>query len=323
MISSTSPPEREAATLAGDHEHARVAALGELGDQVAQVRVDVERQRVELLGPVERDRRDAVVDGEIEVLPLGCQRRARAVRAHRRRDDTRHRSPGQCYVCSRRATRGIGGLRQPLLESEDRDARARAARGAAAGQAAPPGRLGRRPQPVVQAHARRLRRRSAAVARRPAAAADADPRGVDGLPVRAPALRRAARDRRRRRDPDPHDLGHDRQGAAARARLAQGLGLDRRDVGLRDLGLRDPARRHRLHRVRLRLVHRLLGPALLDGEDRRPERARRRPADRDARAPDHRLRRDRRRLDAHLRAAPRAGGVDARDRSARPRACSA
>ena len=82
--------------------------------------------------------------------------------------------------------------------------------------------------------------------------------------------------------------------------------------GIWGCGVR-PAR-HRLHRVRLRVVHRLLGAALLDGEDRRAERARRRADDRGARAPDRRLRRHRRRLDPDLRAAARPGGVDARHR---------
>ena len=52
----------EAASLAGEHEHAGVAAVGKLGEQVAQVGVDVEGQRVELVGAVEGQRRDAVVD---------------------------------------------------------------------------------------------------------------------------------------------------------------------------------------------------------------------------------------------------------------------
>ena len=118
-------------------------------------------------------------------------------------------------------------------------------------------------------------------------------------------------------DPHPHDVRHDRARAAARARLAQGLGVDRRDVVLRDLGLRRAVRRHRLHRVRVRLVHRLLGPALRDGEDRRAERARRRPDDRGAGPPDRRLRRHGRRVHADVRAPAGAGGGGPRDRPAR------
>ena len=38
-----------------------------------------------------------------------------------------------------------------------------------------------------------------------------------------------------------HHVGHDRPRTAAGARLAQGLGVDRRDVGLRAVGLRHPA----------------------------------------------------------------------------------
>ena len=118
------------------------------------------------------------------------------------------------------------------------------------------------------------------------------------------------------RDPGPHDLGDDRPWTAAGAGLTQGLGVDRRDVGVCDLGLRRAAVRHGLHRVRLRVVHRLLGTALRDGEGRRAERPRRRPDDRGARAPDRRLRRDGRRLDADLRPAAGPGGRAARDRSA-------
>src|SRR3712207_3811786 len=44
----------------------------DLGEQVAQVGVHVQRQRVELVGPLERDCCHAVVDGEVEVLPLLC-----------------------------------------------------------------------------------------------------------------------------------------------------------------------------------------------------------------------------------------------------------
>ena len=59
----------EAAALAGDDERAHVAAVRQLGEQVAEVGVDVEGQRVELLRAVKRHRGDAVVDVEVEVLP--------------------------------------------------------------------------------------------------------------------------------------------------------------------------------------------------------------------------------------------------------------
>ena len=182
-------------------------------------------------------------------------------------------------------------------------------------EAASPGRLGDRPQPLVPARAGRLGPRPAPGAGRPAAAADVDARRVDGLAIGPPAVRRTADDRRGGGDPRPHHLGDVRQTAAAGIGLAQGLGVDRGDVGVRDLGLRRAAGRRRLHRVRLRLVRRVLGTALLDGEDRRPQRPRRCADDRGPRPPDHRVRCDRRRLDPHLRAAPRAGGAVARHRS--------
>ena len=59
----------EAAALAGEDEHARVAAVRQLGEQVAQVGVDVEGQRVELVRPGEGDGRDAVVDARSRSAP--------------------------------------------------------------------------------------------------------------------------------------------------------------------------------------------------------------------------------------------------------------
>ena len=151
----------------------------------------------------------------------------------------------------------------------------------------------------------------------PATDSDAHARRLDVLAGGAPAVRRDPRDRRRRRDPRAHHVGHHRARAAARAGLAQGLGVDRGDVVLRAVGLWRAADRHRLHRVRVRVVHRLLGPSLRDGEDGRAQRARRRAADRGAGAADPRLRRDRRRLDPDVRAAPRPGGPDPGARPAR------
>src|SRR5262249_38162746 len=72
----------EAAALAGDHQHADVAAVGQLGDQVAQVGVALEGQRVQLLRAVEGDGGDAVLHLEVEVLPLLRERRRSAERAH-------------------------------------------------------------------------------------------------------------------------------------------------------------------------------------------------------------------------------------------------
>src|SRR5262249_12709422 len=71
----------EADTPAGDDQHAHVVPLRQLAEQVAQVGVPLERQRVQPLGPVERQRRHALLDGEAEVPPaLGdagrCSERA-------------------------------------------------------------------------------------------------------------------------------------------------------------------------------------------------------------------------------------------------------
>ena len=99
------------------------------------------------------------------------------------------------------------------------------------------------------------------------------------------------------------------QDADPGARLDEGLGVDRRDVVLRLLGLRHPALGRRLLRVLLRDVRRLLGRALRVREDRLPRAPRRQHDDRGAREADPRHERDRRLLDADLRAAHGAGGA--------------
>ena len=60
----------ESSARTGDHQHARVATMRQLGEQVAKIRVDVEGERAELLRAGQRDRGNAVGDREIEVLPL-------------------------------------------------------------------------------------------------------------------------------------------------------------------------------------------------------------------------------------------------------------
>ena len=60
----------EPAALAGEDEDADVAAVRQLAEQVAEIGVDVERERVQLVRARERDRRDAVVEREVEVLPV-------------------------------------------------------------------------------------------------------------------------------------------------------------------------------------------------------------------------------------------------------------
>src|SRR5436309_2819173 len=56
--------------------------MGKLGEQVTQVGVGVEGQRVELRGPVQGQGRHPVVDFEVEMPPLLRQAGARAERAH-------------------------------------------------------------------------------------------------------------------------------------------------------------------------------------------------------------------------------------------------
>ena len=63
MISSTSPPEQNDRPSPRSTTHAGVIAVRELGEEVAQVGVALEGQRVELVGPVEGDRRDAAFAG--------------------------------------------------------------------------------------------------------------------------------------------------------------------------------------------------------------------------------------------------------------------
>ena len=72
----------EPLALAADHQHAGVTAVRQLGEQVAEVGVGLEGERVELLGPVEGHRRDAVGDGEVEVLPVVGDAGTRAVTRH-------------------------------------------------------------------------------------------------------------------------------------------------------------------------------------------------------------------------------------------------
>ncbi len=258
----------------------------------------------------------------VEVLPLLGQRRARAERAHRRATILDIEVREQCQVCCRAR---IGWPRERVLEPEDRDARARPQLEAL--------QLAKLRRQIAWATARSpWYRRSRWPAFDPDAlqslddlrsAPDAHARGLDGLAVRAPALRRAAR---RSRGAGAIRV-HTTSGTTGKGPLRA---LDSRKDwawiaemwAYGDLGLRRAAGRHRLHRVRLRLVHRLLGPALLDGEDRGAQRPRRRADDRGAGPPDRRLRRHRRRLDAHLRAAPGPGGARPRASTCPARRCS-
>jgi hypothetical protein len=76
----------EPAALPPDDQDADVLVMRQFGEQVAQVGVALEGQRVELLGSVESDGGDAVGLAEPKVLPVFSQLRRCAeavVRAHR------------------------------------------------------------------------------------------------------------------------------------------------------------------------------------------------------------------------------------------------
>ena len=82
MISLTSPPPQKPLPSPRITSDLHVGVVRQLGEQVAQVGVRLEGQRVELLGPVQRDGGDAAVDREAEVLPVVGQRRRRPEPAH-------------------------------------------------------------------------------------------------------------------------------------------------------------------------------------------------------------------------------------------------
>src|SRR5262249_24582189 len=63
------------AAAAGDHDRAHAVVTVELLERLGQLAVDLERQRVEPLGPVERERDDAA--GVLESKRLGLRPLAR------------------------------------------------------------------------------------------------------------------------------------------------------------------------------------------------------------------------------------------------------
>src|SRR5215218_5223992 len=132
-----------------------------------------------------------------------------------------------------------------ILEPQDRDPRPRRAGRPPAPQAAPAVPVGRRPQPLLPARLRRGRVPARAAPRpgRPAPAAAADPRPVDGVAGGAAALRAAAGCRPPGRDPLAHHFRDHRPRADPGARHRQGLRLaqeaDRLGVDL----ARSPVRR--------------------------------------------------------------------------------
>jgi hypothetical protein len=60
----------EVAALAGEHDRLDVGGVHHLAEKIAQFAVRIERQRVLLVGAIQRDRRDLAVDRVAEVLRL-------------------------------------------------------------------------------------------------------------------------------------------------------------------------------------------------------------------------------------------------------------
>ena len=312
MISSTSPPEQKPRPSPVITSTRTSPRCGSSVDEVAQLRVDLERQRVELVGPVQRDRRDPALDGERRSAASRSQRRARAVRAHRAPTILDIELRSNVRYARGREDRWLRDSpywnpKTETLERERLDALqlAKLRRQGAWAAAS---------QPLVPAAlADGFDARPAAVARRPAAAADADARRVDGLPGRHPpygelpaiggdgAIRvhttsgttgaaRCGRSTRARTGRGSPRCGRTRSGAAASGRA---------DIAYIAFGYGSFIGFWGLHYSMEKMgVLNVPGGA---------------QTDRGARAPDRRLRRDRRRLDPDLRAAARAGG---RSRSA-------
>ena len=63
------PAGAEPAPLAREDEHSCVSAVRELAEQVAEVGVDVEGERIQLVRARQRHRRDPVGNAELEILP--------------------------------------------------------------------------------------------------------------------------------------------------------------------------------------------------------------------------------------------------------------
>src|SRR5690606_839184 len=78
----------EPPALSRDHQDADIVAMLDLGEQVAQVGVDVEGECVETVGAVQGHRGHPVVDGESEVVPALSEAGRCSMRAHDRPDGT-------------------------------------------------------------------------------------------------------------------------------------------------------------------------------------------------------------------------------------------
>src|SRR3989442_6342684 len=103
------PARAEPAPGAANDKHPDVAPVRELGEQIPQVRVRLEGERVEFGRPVECDCRDSALALEPEVVPLLGQRNRSTKRAHRLHD--RALSVAYPYPCrARQATLHSGVL---------------------------------------------------------------------------------------------------------------------------------------------------------------------------------------------------------------------
>jgi hypothetical protein len=72
----------EAAALSRDDEDSDVIPVRQLCKEVAQVRINVEREGVQLLRSLEGDRGDPLFQPEAEVLPLFREAGGRPERCH-------------------------------------------------------------------------------------------------------------------------------------------------------------------------------------------------------------------------------------------------
>jgi hypothetical protein len=79
-----------------DHEDGDVVAMLDFSEQIAKIRVDVERESVETLGAGKGHTTNSVFDPKLEVFPILGKRCGRSVWAHRWQANggtTRWRSP--------------------------------------------------------------------------------------------------------------------------------------------------------------------------------------------------------------------------------------
>ena len=128
MMSSTSPPEQNAAAGAGEHDRAHVGLGVERAKRVAQLGVDLERERVQPLRAVERERRHTGVGVQL-------------VQERTRRD--RHRPPSPITAVASISTRAPSSTQRLHLDQRHGRVIAAEARAPGLAQIAPARAVGR------------------------------------------------------------------------------------------------------------------------------------------------------------------------------------